>query len=412
MQKNLQKKILITLVIVLPILAFLLGFEIASRELITSTSSTPAVAEATQVASPEDLKMFWQVWEKVKEKYVDVEKLDAEKMMYGAMRGIVESLGDPHSEFMDPEQSKDFLNSLEGSLTGIGAEVGMRDGMLVIVSPLRGSPAEKAGLLPGDNIFKIDGEITANLSISEAVQKIRGEADTKVTLTIFRQGEVESRDVTITRAFIDIDSVVVNKHEDGIAVVTVSTFAEDTAAEFKKALVVLAAEKPKGVILDLRFNGGGFLDAAIEMASDLMTEGPVVKIHERGKADKIVGVTGYSILPQTPLVVLINEGSASSSEILAGALRDNGRAKIFGKKSFGKGTVQELVQDFTDGSILRITVAKWFTPAGTDVTAEGIKPDFEVELSAKDFFAGNDTQLNAAAKYLLTGEVEKTTTNP
>ncbi|MDD3066480.1 MAG: S41 family peptidase [Candidatus Gracilibacteria bacterium] len=411
MQKNLQKKIFITLIIVLPILAFLLGFEIASKELITSTSS-PAVAEVTEAASPEDLKMFWQVWEKVKEKYVDVEKLDAEKMMYGAMRGIVESLGDPHSEFMDPEESKEFLNSLEGSLTGIGAEVGMRDGMLVIVSPLRGSPAEKAGLLPGDNIFKIDGEITSNLSITEAVQKIRGEANTKVTLTIFRQGEVESRDVIITRAFIDIDSVVVTKREDGIAIATVSTFAEDTAAEFKKALVTLAAEKPKGVILDLRFNGGGFLDAAIEMASDLMTEGPVVKIHERGKADKIVGVTGYSILPQTPLVVLINEGSASSSEILAGALRDNGRAKIFGKKSFGKGTVQELIQDFADGSILRVTVAKWFTPAGTDVTAEGIHPDFEVELSAKDFFAGNDTQLNAAAKYLLTGEVEKTTTNP
>jgi carboxyl-terminal processing protease len=148
------------------------------------------------------------------------------------------------------------------------------------------------------------------------------------------------------------------------------------------------------------------------MASDLMSEGSVVKIHERGKADKVVGVTGYAILPQTPLVVLINEGSASSSEIFAGALRDNGRAKIFGKKSFGKGTVQELVQDFADGSILRITVAKWFTPAGIDVTAEGIHPDYEVELSAKDFFAGNDTQLNAAAKYLLTGKVEKTAVNP
>jgi carboxyl-terminal processing protease len=411
MQKDLQKKILITLIVVLPIIAYLVGFQIASRDSVVAIK--PAAVVATkEVSDVSDLKMFWQVWEKVKEKYVDIEDLTPQKMMYGAIRGIVESLGDPHSEFLDPTQSKEFLDSLEGNLTGIGAEVGIRDSSLIIVSPLRGSPAEKAGLLPGDHIFKIDGEITTHLSLFEAVEKIRGKEGTQVTITIFREGEVESRDVTITREFIDVDSVVVTKREDGITLITVSTFADDTAIEFKKVLAQLAAEKPKGVILDLRFNGGGFLDAAVEMASQLMSEGEVVKIYERGKSDQTLSVSGFAVLPQTPLVVLINEGSASSSEILAGALRDNGRAKIFGKKSFGKGTVQELIRDFADGSMLRITVAKWFTPKGVDVTAEGIHPDFEINLNAKEFFAGKDTQLDAAAKYLLTGKVEKSVTNP
>jgi carboxyl-terminal processing protease len=408
MQKNIQKKILITLLVVLPILSYLLGYQIAFQN--AANSNALKNTEEVEV-SQQDLKMFWEVWEKVKEKYVDVESLDNEKMMYGAMQGIVESLEDPHSEFLNPEKSKQFPNSLEGSLTGIGAEVGIRNEMLVIVSPLRGSPAENAGLLPGDYIFKIDGEITTNLSIFTAVEKIRGEAGSDVILTIFRNGELESRDITITRDFIDIDSVVVEKREDGIALITVSTFADDTSAEFAKALVDLAAENPKGIILDLRFNGGGFLDAAIEMASQLMSEGEVVKIHERGKEDKVVAVNGFALLPKTPIAVLINEGSASSSEILAAALRDNSRAKIFGKKSFGKGTVQELIRDFADGSTLRITVAKWFTPAGVDINSEGIHPDFEVDLNLEDYLDGKDAQVDAAAEYLLVGEFEETVQN-
>jgi len=357
-----------------------------------------------------DLETFDKVWETTTEKFVDIEKLDPKKMFYGAMKGVVESLGDPHSEFLDPQESEEFLDSLEGDLTGIGAEVGTRDEILTIISPLRSSPAEIAGLLPGDQIYKIDEELASELTVFQAVRKIRGPIGTNVTLTIFRENELESRKITITRDFIDIESVFTEVRDDGIAIVTVNTFADDTAKEFQKALVGLSLKNPDGIVLDLRFNGGGFLDAAIEMASDLLAGGTVVQIHERGKSDEIIGVNGQPILPTTPLVVLINEGSASASEILAGALQDAGRATLLGKTSFGKGTVQELISEFRDGSTLRITVAKWFTPNGRDIDKIGIEPDIVVEFTTEDYFAGRDPQLDSAINFLkteVTPKVEK-----
>ena len=194
--------------------------------------------------------------------------------------------------------------------------------------------------------------------------------------------------------------------EDGIAVVTIATFADDTAEEFRKTLADLALQNPKGMILDLRFNGGGFLDAAIEITSKLLESGNVVIIHERGKVNQVVSVSGAPLLPQTPLVVLINEGSASSSEIVAGALQDSRRATLIGQKSFGKGTVQELISNFRDGSTLRITVAKWFTPSGRDVDEEGIEPDIMVEMKLENYFSEIDPQLDAAVEFLKTGKVE------
>ena len=364
-----------------------------------------SLLEDSSAVADLDIATFDAVWEIVEQKFVDVEKLDSETMFYGAMKGVVAALGDPHSEFLDPEESEEFLDSLEGELTGIGAEVGERDEILTIVSPLRGSPAEAAGLLPGDKIYKIGDEFASDFTVFEAVRKIRGPIGTEITLTIFRGDEVQSREITITRDLIDIESVFTEVRDDGIAVVTVNTFADDTADEFQKALVDLSLQNPDGIVLDLRFNGGGFLDAAIEMASDLLAGGTVVQIHERGKSDEIIGVSGRPILPTTPLVVLINEGSASASEILAGALRDNSRATLLGETSFGKGTVQELISEFADGSTLRITVAKWFTPAGHDVDGIGITPDIVVEFTADDYLAERDPQLDAAIEFLETGTI-------
>jgi carboxyl-terminal processing protease len=378
--------------------------EIATE--IDAESEPENLLENSATVGDLDITTFDQVWRTVEDKFVDVEKLDAQKMFYGAMKGVVAALGDPHSEFLDPEESEEFLDSLEGDITGIGAEIGERDEILTVVSPLRGSPAEAAGLLPGDKIYKIDDEFASDFTVFEAVRKIRGEIGTDVTLTIFRDEEISPREIAITRDFIDIESVYTEMRDDGIAVVTVNTFADDTADEFQKALVDLSLQNPDGIVLDLRFNGGGFLDAAIEMASDLLVGGTVVQIHEREKSDEIIPASGRPILPMVPLVVLINEGSASASEILAGALQDAGRATLLGETSFGKGTVQELISDFADGSTLRITVAKWFTPAGHDVDGIGITPDIVVEFTADDYSSERDSQLAAAVEFLATGKVE------
>ncbi len=389
------------------------GFELGQNYLPEQEECENLVVEAndsslfedSKVVSGFDIRTFDEVWQTAENKFVDVEKLNPEEMFYGAIKGVISSLGDPHSEFLTPIESEEFLDSLSGDLTGIGAEVGMRDDILTIISPLRGSPAEKAGLLPGDKVFKINGEIASDFTLFEAVKHIRGEPGTEAVLTIFRGEEMQSRDITIIRDFIEIESVISEMRDDGIAVVTVVTFADDTAEEFEKALADLALENPDGMVLDLRFNGGGFLDAAIDITSKLLDSGNVVIIHERGKVDQVVPVSGAALLPQAPLVVLINEGSASSSEIVAGALQDSGRATLIGQKSFGKGTVQELISNFRDGSTLRITIAKWFTPSGRDVSEEAIEPDYAVEMKSEDYFSDKDPQLDAALEFLKTGKV-------
>ncbi|MCF7846235.1 MAG: S41 family peptidase [Candidatus Peribacteraceae bacterium] len=372
---------------------------------IPDTSAEVGVLADSKVVGNLDIRTFDEVWKTTERKFVDVEKLEPQKMLYGAMKGVVESLGDPHSEFLDPQESEEFLDSLEGELTGIGAEVGMRNEVLTIISPLRGSPAERSGLLPGDQVYKIDDEFAADYTLFEAIRKIRGPIGTDVMLTVFRGEEVSPREITITRELITIESVHTEMRDDGIAVVTVNNFADNTAEEFAAALADLALENPDGIILDLRFNGGGFLDAAIAMTSNLLSSGDVVQIHERGKTDAKISVIGAAILPSTPLVVLVNEGSASASEILAGALQDAGRATVLGEQTFGKGTVQELISGFRDGSTLRITVAKWFTPSGRDIDGIGLEPDISIEMPVEDYFTDRDPQLAAAVEFLQTGQV-------
>lgn len=348
------------------------------------------------ISSQLDLTEFWQVWRLTGAKYVDPTAVDPQKMLYGAMAGVVKSLGDPFSEFLPPSKTTEFMEGLESSLTGIGAEIGLRDDLLTVISPLRGSPAEAAGLRPGDQILKIDDVLATDYSVSEAVQHIRGPVGTTVKLLVVRADTPGPLELKIVRARVQIESVK-TELKDGVGVVTVASFAEDTASEFERKLHELAAQKPRGLVLDLRFNGGGFLDAAVKMAGQFLPAGtPVVTIRERGLPDEITRTSGTPTFPNLPVVVLVNGGSASAAEILAGALQDAGRAKVLGEESFGKGSVQELVGNFPDGALLKITVAKWLTPAGHDVTTAKIQPDTVVKMTAEDYEKKRDPQLEAA----------------
>lgn len=344
-----------------------------------------------------DFEIFWEAWKKLDQKYVDRDKLDPQARVYGAIRGMVKSTGDPYSGFMDPEETESFNTDMTGTFEGIGAELGMKDGILTVIAPIEGMPAEREGLRSGDKIIKINGEITNDITVDDAVKKIRGKKGTQVTLTILRNDdEIITKDITITRGKIEIKSVIYEKKEDEIAYIKIKKFAEDTTKEFNKAVSMAIADNTKGIVLDMRNNPGGFLDVAIDITSKFVPRGEVV-VWERGRNDKkrAYKSRGGNSLSEIPVVVLLNEGSASASEIVAGALRDIKKFIIIGKKSFGKGSVQQL-ESLRDGSSLRITIAKWLTPLEKSIHEIGLEPDVEVDLSTEDFENDRDPQFDRA----------------
>lgn len=346
-----------------------------------------------------DLDLFWTVIGTAEERFVDLDKVDKQKMIYGAIRGAVASLEDPYTVYMDPEESKAFLESLNGELEGIGAELGMEEGVITVITPLKGSPAEKAGVLPGDVIYKIEDEETFEMSLNEAVMKIRGKEGTTVNLTLARKDVDEPIEVSIVREKIEIDSVVVEE-KNGIVYMEVSQFNDKTNELFGQAISEMMLDKPKGIIVDLRFNGGGFLDIAVELLSYFLPSGSeAVIIKERGIEDKVMETNGNPKILDVPLVVLVNEGSASASEIFAGAIQDHKRGVVMGTKTFGKGSVQE-VDDFYDGSSLRVTIAKWFTPKDRGIDKTGLDPDIVVEVEEGDIEERFDRQRAEAEEYL------------
>lgn len=353
-----------------------------------------------------NMALFWTVWRMLDRHYVDPKALEVDELRFGAIQGLVEGLKDPYSAFMTPKESSDFQESLQGTLEGIGAELTLRDGMIVVVAPLKGSPAQKAGLIPLDIITKVDGNPIDGFSLSDAVQAIRGPKGSEVILTVFRPSTSETLDLPITRDQIHVPSVeheVLRTGSGTVGYIALNQFGDETTHEARTALMALREEPIEGLILDLRFNGGGYLEGAIDIASFFLKQGKIVSVHRRGTERETHFAFGDPILPDIPMVVLINEGSASASEIVAGALQDNGRATIMGVKSFGKGTVQE-VMDLPGGSSLRVTVAKWHTPNGKDLSKEGVKPDIEVPLDMKAYTAGFDAQKDKAVEYLLDGE--------
>jgi carboxyl-terminal processing protease len=349
-----------------------------------------------------DFQLFWKVWDIVDKKFID--ELDYQRMLYGATSGMVASLQDPYTIFMDPKASVDFQEEIEGTFEGIGAEIGIKNEQLTIIAPLSSSPAEKAGIKAKDIILKIDGEETKGMSLIEAVSKIRGERGTQVTLTVIRDEFDEPQDFVITRETIEIESVkweLRKKGEKDIAYIELSHFGEDTPEKFKEIITDVLSRGIDGIILDLRNNTGGFLESSIEVASEFLSPEKVVAIESfsDGRKNEFKSQNG-SRLTNIATAVLINEGTASASEIVAGALRDQRGIKLIGKKTFGKGSVQEL-EKFDDGSSLRISIAEWLTPSGKNINGEGLNPDIEVELTDEDYDKDRDPQLEKALEVIL-----------
>ncbi len=380
-------------VAILVLLSFGLGFWIGEYQVVC------------EVCPPQDINfsLFWEAYRKLEEKFVDKAKLNSQNIIYGAISGMVESLDDPYTVFLNPEDSKRFEEDVQGVFEGVGMEIGVRNGQLQVIAPIEGTPAQKAGLLPGDEILKIDGTSTADLTVDEAVTLIRGQKGTQVILTIFREGWGESRDFTITRGVIEIPSVQWKMIEDGgeqIAYVQLYQFSGKAGFEFTKAALEISNSPSHMIILDLRNNPGGYLEIAQEIAGWFLEKGEVVVIEDFGG-----GVTknylseGNGRFSDYKVVILINEGSASGSEILAGALRDDRGVLLIGESSFGKGSVQEL-ESLRDGSSLKITVAKWLTPSGDLITDKGLEPDIKVDRTMEDYEAGKDPQLDKAIEVI------------
>ena len=346
-----------------------------------------------------DFLGFWEIWNLVKDVYVDqpVSEVD---LYYGALEGLLGSLDDNYSVFFDPELADQFNQDLEGSFFGIGAEIDSKDDYIVIVAPLQGSPAEQAGLFPGDKIIAVDGEDTFRMSVTEAVFTIRGEEGTTVVLTIARDGLTETFDVSIVRSQIKIDSVTWEIRDDGIAIVEVYMFNNETTALFQEAVQEILIADVSGIVLDLRNNPGGLLTQAINLAG-FWIDGETVVIERVRDRQTEFAASGVAQLAGIPTVVLVNGGSASGSEILAGALQDYGVATLIGEQTFGKGSVQEYYE-FPDSSAVKITVAEWLTPLGRSINETGITPDIIVEYTIEDYEQDRTPQLDAAINYLTT----------
>lgn len=357
-----------------------------------------------------DFSPFWQAWNVLNDKYVEdngnsstTKHATDEERVWGAIAGMTSSLGDPYTNFMPPEQKKKFEEEMRGNFSGVGMEIGVKDKMLTVIAPLPNSPAKRVGVLAGDKILKINDTLTNNLSADEAVNLIRGPEGTTVALTLSREGKEGSFDITIKREIIVIPTIDTKELPGGIYVIRLYNFSAVSPNLFRDALRKFVESKKDKLIIDLRGNPGGFLDAAVDMASWFLPAGKSVVVEKHGGnvEDKVYRSNGYDIFTDNlKLVILVDRGSASASEILAGALSEYGKATLVGEKTFGKGSVQELIP-IEGGSSIKVTIAKWYTPKGHSISQNGLKPDVEVALTADDAKAGRDPQLDKAVEILL-----------
>jgi carboxyl-terminal processing protease len=356
-------------------------------------------AKDRQLNGDVNFDLFWQAWDLLEKDYVSKDKLSEKDMLYGAIHGLVASTKDPYTIFMDPKQAQSFDEDMAGTFQGIGAEIGIKKDRLVVIAPLPDSPAQKAGIRAGDLIGSINGTSTQGMTTDQAVNLIRGPKDTEVKLLILHTGEEKPVEIKIIRDIIKIKSVKTEMRKDGIFVITISSFNNDTDELFNKAVAEAVTNNPKGLIIDLRNNPGGYLETAINVASRWVDKGVIVSERFADKHVNDYESRGGSLLKDYKTVILVNEGSASASEIVSGALQDYKKATIIGKQTFGKGSVQVL-ENLKDGSTLKITVAEWLTPKGNNITEKGITPDKIVELTPKDYENSKDPQLEAALKFL------------
>jgi len=320
--------------------------------------------------------------------------IDTTKMGQGAIRGLVASLGDPYTTFLDKSESQALKDDLKGQLSGIGIEVGLKNNILTVISPIDDTPAAKAGIRAGDIIASINGQDTSELTLDEAVRKIRGEKGTEVKLVIIR-GNEKLPEMTIVRDTITVSSVKYEVKPNGVGYIRLRQFGDDTDQAIREATAALQKQGVKKIVLDLRDNPGGYLDAAVTVSSEFLSSGTVVEERSRHSESKTLVANPGGALTDAKLIILVNKGSASASEIAAGALHDNGRATLVGETTYGKGSVQE-VRELTDGNQLKVTVAHWYTPKGVNISKEGIKPDVEVKTTNEDYNAGRDPQLDKA----------------
>ncbi len=343
--------------------------------------------------------LFWDVWEIIEENYV-YQPVSETELLYGSMIGSVAALDDPHSAFFDPETTLKFAEELKGTFEGIGAEIAIKNDRLTIIAPLPNTPAEKAGLKAGDKVYAIDGEDTTGISLDYAVSEIRGHKGTEVVLTIGRDSFEELKEIKIVRDTIKIQSVKWEGLDNNLVHLNVHYFNEDTQDDFNKAVLDIISKNPKGIILDLRNNPGGFLDTAVGIASEWVEDDVVV--YERSSSGKMKKhkANGKARFKDFKTVVLVNEGSASGSEIVAGALKDYGLATLIGEQTFGKGSVQTIFP-LENGSSVKLTIAEWLTPNENTIEEEGVEPDIEVELTEEDFNQDKDPQLDKAIEILV-----------
>ncbi len=429
--KNKVKRFQLILII---LIAFFLGYFFGINKVSFDWKNYSPSLSVVSKEPPSNLtnvnfSQFWLTWQKLEATYYDKSKLDPQKMVDAAISGMVQSLGDPFTVYLPPVQNDNFKQGMAGQFTGIGAELGMKDKNIIVIAPLDESPAEKAGIRAGDIIVKVNDELTAGWTTSQAVEKIRGEKGTQVILTVLHKDEKETKDIKIIRDVItvksvsgwvknvsEIDSIRIAKDKDSkgidsalskgssIAYVRLSQFGDNTNKDWLSvvsdlSLKINEAEDFKGIILDLRNNPGGYLTDAVFIASEFLEQGKTVVSEEGEEIDKkIMRVERRGLFLDKQIVVLINEGSASASEIVAGALRDNRKVLLIGEKSYGKGTIQQ-AEDLGNGAGLHVTIAKWITPNGTWVNGTGLEPDVKVGFDEKD--PSIDTQLEKAIEELL-----------
>ena len=406
MTKNSLRKLILSIFIIVVAIAgsYYLGFQHGLDQ-----TKNIVIENVTNSNTPSNIttnfSLFWEVWNKLKTEHIDSNEVSDQDLMYGAIKGLTGALGDPNTVFFTPDESEKFNEDIRGSFGGIGAEIGIRDGNLTIIAPLVDTPAQSAGLKAGDTVLQIDGNPTSDITIDDAVQEIRGDPGTVVTLTILRDGWDNSQKFEITRAIISVPTVKWEMIDGDIIHLNLFSFSQNSTVDFQKAMIQALIQGGNGLILDLRGNPGGFLDVAVRIAGFFVDRGEVVATEKFTSGDeRVLQAAGNAALKDLPVVVLVDEGSASASEILAGALRVDNGTKIVGVKSFGKGTVQEL-ENLSDGSTLKITIANWLLPNGDLIQGNGLEPDVNVELTDEDIEAGDDTQLNAAVE-LLKSEME------
>ncbi len=367
MKKIKNITLIILIILIFSFVAYKIGYESALAQSVLSKNF-----------KVQNFLMFLKAWDIIQKNYVDPQKIDPDKAIFEATRGLLRSLDDPYSDLLSEKQKKIFEEDLSGSFGGVGFEIGIRKGVLTVIAPLEGTPAERAGFKAGDKILKINGESTENMSLEEAVSKIRGQPGTKVILTIFRDSWSEPKDFEITREVINVPVVKAKLLQGNIGYIKINSFGAKTYSEFLKAYYQLKNQGANKFIIDLRNNPGGYLEMAIKMSELFLERGKtILKELTRNEGVKTIFSEGPGNLANEKVVILINNGSASASEIFAGALRDNLKIKLIGEKSYGKGSVQQTFN--LNGNLLKLTIAYWLTPNGVKIEGNGLKPDIEVK---------------------------------